>query len=98
MSSYFIDECGFGNSNQIFHYTCCIAPKRVTSLRGPSSRHCARAKQLFSKKCRNSGGPLATMCPMCPARDLNLRPTAPETNALPLDQMAGAILENMILK
>ena len=34
-------------SNQIFHYTRCITPKRVTSLRGPSPSHCARATQLF---------------------------------------------------
>ena len=39
-------------SNQTFHYTRCIAPKRVTSLRGPSLRQCARAAQLLSKKCQ----------------------------------------------
>ena len=32
--------------NQILHYTRCITPKRVTSLLGPSSRHCALATQL----------------------------------------------------
>ena len=37
-------------SNQIFHYTCCNTPKRVTSWRGPFLRHCARATQLVSKK------------------------------------------------
>ena len=37
-------------SNHIFHYTRCITPKRVTSLRGPYPRHCARATQVFSKK------------------------------------------------
>ena len=76
-------------SNQIFHYTRWITPKRVTSWRGPSPRHCARATQLLSKKCRSGGEPLATLCPIWPARDLNLRPPAPETNALPLDQLAG---------
>ena len=30
-------------------------------------------KQLFSKKCRSGGEPLATLCPIWPARDLNLR-------------------------
>ena len=30
------------NSNQIFHYTRCIAPKSVTSWWGPSSRHSAQ--------------------------------------------------------
>ena len=29
--------------NQIFHYTCCITPKCVTSLRGPFLRHCNTA-------------------------------------------------------
>ena len=55
-------------SNQIFHYTRWIMPKRVTSLRGPSSRHCARTTQLLSKKCRSGGESLAT------PSDLNLRP------------------------
>ena len=32
---------------------------------------------------------MATLCPIWPARDLNLKPPAPETNALPLDQLAG---------
>ena len=44
-------------SNQIFHYTHCITPKRVTSLQGPL-RLCplrVMATQLPSKKCRNSG-------------------------------------------
>ena len=75
------------NANQIFHYTRCNTPKRVTSLWGPSPRHCARATQLLSKKCRSGGEPLATLCPIWPARDLNLGPPAPETNALPLDQL-----------
>ena len=74
--------------NQIFHYTRCNTPKRVTSWRGPSPRHCARATQLLSKKYRSGGEPLATLCPIWPVRDLNLRPPAPETNALPLDQLA----------
>ena len=36
--------------------------------------------------------PLATLCPIWPARDLILRPPAPETNALPLDQLACIII------
>ena len=40
----------FPDLDQEFHYTCCITPKRVTTLRGPSPRHCARATQLLSKK------------------------------------------------
>ena len=34
---------------QIFYYTRCITSMRITSLRDPSLRHCARAKQLLSK-------------------------------------------------
>ena len=60
-----------------------VTPKRATSLRGPSTHHCARATQLLSKKCRNGGEPLATLS------DLNLRSPTTETNALPHDQMAG---------
>ena len=41
--------------DQIFYYTRWITPKRVTSWRGPSPRHCARATQLLSKKCRSGG-------------------------------------------
>ena len=61
-------------------------PKRVTSWRRPSPRHCARAAQLLWKKCDSGGKPLATLCLISPARDLNLGPPAPETNPLPLDQ------------
>ena len=80
-----------GVSNQIFHYTRCITPKRVTCWQGPLPRHCARATQLLSKKYLSDGEPLAALCPIWPARDLNLRPFAPETNVLPLDQLAGQI-------
>ena len=70
--------------------TGCIPPERVTSLRGPSTRHfvCATA-QLVSKKCRSGGEPLATLCPVWQTRGVNLRPPAPVTNAVTLDQMAG---------
>ena len=71
---------------QIFHYTHCITPKHVKSLRVPSPRHCAWATQLRLKKCRSCGETLATLCPIWRARDLHLRPPAPDTNALPLDQ------------
>ena len=75
--------------NQIFYYTRCITPKRVTSWQDPSSRHCARVTQLLLKKCRSDGEPLATLCPILPVRNLNLRLPAPETNALAFDQLAG---------
>ena len=56
-------------------------------LRGLCSRHCARKTQLLSKTCRSGGEPLAILCPMRLARDLNFRPPTPETNALPLDEL-----------
>ena len=74
----------------MFQYSRWITPKGVTSLRGPSPRHCTRATQLLSKKCRNGGEPLATLCWIWLAWNLILRPPAPETNALPLDQLAGS--------
>ena len=59
-------------SNQIFHYTPCIVPKRVTSWRGSSSRHCARVAAVAS--CKQTG------------QDLNLRlPFERQTRYLPLE-------------
>ena len=40
-------ESFYRKSNQIFYYTRCNTPKRVTSLRGPSPRHFPRATQLL---------------------------------------------------
>ena len=68
--------------------------EELTSLRGPFLRHSARAKQLLLKKCSNSGEPLATLRPIRPAQNLNFRPPAPQTSALPLDQQAGLITIN----
>ena len=51
--------------------------------------HCTRAKQLLAKKCNSGGEPLATLCPIWPAQDLNLMSPARETNALPLGQPTG---------
>ena len=36
-------------------------------------------------------------CPIGPARNLNRRPTALETNALPLDQLAGGIFSIFLI-
>ena len=52
----------------------------ATSLRCLSLRHCARATRLPSKECRNGGEQLATLRSIWPARDLNLRLPATETN------------------
>ena len=83
------------NQNQIFHFTRCKTPKRVTSLRGPFPRHCARAAQLLSKKCCSGREPWAALCLIWPARDLSLRPPAPETNALPREQL---VLSQIIVR
>ena len=40
---------------------------------------------------------LATLRPLSPARDPNLRPPAPETNALPLDQLADIIIDMIVI-
>ena len=84
--------------NQIFHYTRYTTPKHVTSLRGSFPHHCVRAIQLLSKKCCSGGEPLATLSPIWLVRDLNLRPPAPETNALPLDQQAVFIRPAVLFK
>ena len=44
--------------NQVFYYTRCNTPERVTSWRGPSPPHCAQTIQLLSKTCRSDGEPL----------------------------------------
>ena len=90
--SLHVDEAlvGVFKSNQILHYTHCITPKHVTSLRGPPPSHCASAAQLLSKKCRSGGEPLATLCSIWPAQDMNLRPPTLKMNALPLDQLTGS--------
>ena len=60
-----------------FYNARCNTPKCVTSLRGPSPSYCTRTTQLFSKKCCSGGKPLAILCAIWLARDLNLRPPAP---------------------
>ena len=56
-------------------------------LAGAHSRVIAPGQRSFF---RRNVAELAILCPIWPARDLNLRSPAPETNALPLDQLAGA--------
>ena len=50
-------------------------------------RHCACCGQ--HSKCYSGGEPLAKLCSIRSAQDLNLRSPAPETNMLLLDQLAG---------
>ena len=40
-------KAGISKSHQIFHYTRCITPKRVTSWWGPFPRHCTWAKPEY---------------------------------------------------
>ena len=48
---------------------------------------------LFLKGCRSGGEPLATLSPIWKV----LTPLAPETNALPLDQLAAAQNHNPVI-
>ena len=71
-------------------YMLCYA-EAFTELAGPNSSHCAYRQYSFFRRilfCIGSE-PLATLYPIWPARDLNLRLPDPETNALPLDQLAS---------
>ena len=60
------------------------------SWHGLPPRHYARATQVLLKKYHCGGEPLATLCPISLAQDLDYGPPAPETNALSLDQTACA--------
>ena len=53
------------------------------SSRALSPRYCTRATQLQAfEEMLQRWEPLASLCPISPARDLNVRPPAQETNAL----------------
>ena len=77
-------------SNQIFHYSRCIKPKRVTSLRGQSSLHCARVTQLLSKKFCSGGELVATLCPIDRSTNYLLQSAAEEVS----DPNSKSFLEN----
>ena len=78
-------------SNQIFHFTCCFTLKRVTSLRGPSPRHCACEQYSFFRKqlvrsravgstVFNSTGPKFEAPPSCSIDErVTARPTIANT-------------------
>ena len=57
------------------------------SFQDPYPCHCT-GNTFFQRNCRSHGEPLATLLPLQPDQDLNLRPPAPETNALRLDRLA----------
>ena len=55
--------------NQIFRYTRCNTPKRVTSFAGPIFASLHPGNTASFKKCRSDGEPLVTLCTIWPARD-----------------------------
>ena len=72
-----IDKRFSVTSNFPLDYSGVITSKRVTNLQGSF----LAAKRpgwiyLLLKKCRSGGQPLATLCPIWPAWDLNIRPPA----------------------
>ena len=77
-------------TKSIFHSRCNTS-KSVISCQDPSLCQCAQATQLFSK-CHSSGEPLATLCLISLAKNLNLQPPALETNTLLLDQLDSCFL------
>ena len=61
-----------------------------------SASLCLWATQLFLKKSCSNGELLATLCLIRLAVDLNLKPPAPETIALLLNQLASKKSKNQI--
>ena len=47
------------------------------------------AKTATFEKSRSDGDPLAILCPIWSNQALNLKPSTPETNAVPLDHLNG---------
>ena len=70
-------------SNQIVHYTRCITPKRITSLRA----HLRVIAPGQNSSFRKNVAAVATLCSIWPAWDLNLRTPAPGANTSPLDRL-----------
>ena len=83
--------------SNIILYIGQMKPKLILHIAGPISASLRPATQLLSKKCHNGGEPLATLCPIWPARELNITPPTLETNTLPLDQLAGYLILCLIV-
>ena len=83
------------NSNHSL-YTLYYAQAHNEFSRPISASLGLRATQLPSMKYCSGSKPLATLCSIWPDRDLILIPTAPETNALPFDQLAGFFLRDYL--
>ena len=67
--------------------TCCITPKHVNELAGPISASLRPGNPAPFKYMSQRLLAVGNMCPIWPARDLNLQPSAPEKKALPLNQL-----------
>ena len=71
--------------NQIFYHTYSLYyTEACNEFAGLKPRDCARQHSLFRRNC-SGGKPLATLCPLGPAQDLNLRPSASKISASPSD-------------
>ena len=76
-------------STDLSYTTFCITSKRVMSRRGLSQGHCASGNSTPFEEMLQWWRVIGNTVSTRPARDLNLRPPAPETNASQLDQLAG---------
>ena len=79
----------YSYKDEIFHYTRCDTPKRVTSWQGQSPRHCAGNTAPFeemSQRWRVVGNTVSNFT------DPRFEPqtSRSKANTLPLDQLAGA--------
>ena len=72
-------------------------PKRVRSWQGLYPCHCARQYSFERKIVVAEAIRLQHCVKFLSARDLNLRPPVPETNALPLDRLADTDTVTTIL-
>ena len=77
------------NQNQIFHDTLCIRSKRVTIGRGYLQVIVPTGNIAPLEEMLQWWRAIGNTVSIWRARGLNLRPPALETNALPLDQLAG---------
>ena len=75
------------NIGKLLSFYSLYYAQACSELAGPISASLLSGNNVatMSKKCRGGGELLAIPCPILPAQDLNLRPPAPETNAVTLN-------------
>ena len=71
--------------HQIFHYTRCNTPKRVTSLRGPYPHHCARTIQVLLEEMSQQWRVVGNTVSDLTGPRFKLQSFHSDTNELPLD-------------